>query len=65
MQVVIDKATTGGVLEKFLEFLYTGNYSRRNSLTDEDIQQLFDLAEHHKLTRWTALLPLTGTRGTP
>ncbi|CAL5229132.1 g12401 [Coccomyxa viridis] len=54
--VVIDKATTGGVLEKFLEFLYTGHYSRRNSLTDEDIQQLFDLAEHHKLTRLSDLL---------
>ncbi len=51
MQVVIDKATTGSVLKKFLEFLYTGDYDRSSSLTDEDLQQLLDLADHHKVTR--------------
>ena len=39
----------------FLEFLYTGKYTLRRSLSDEDLHQLLQLAEHHKLTRWVAL----------
>lgn len=60
MQVVIDKATTGGELKRFLEFLYTGKYTcTRNRLTDEDLQQLLQLAEHHKLTRYLPAFHLT------
>ncbi len=55
-QVAINEAPTGSILKVFLYFLYTGEYDSNGLKTDEELQQLLQLAEHYTLTRYRPIL---------
>lgn len=55
-QVAINEAPTGSVLKVFLYFLYTSEYDLNELKTDEELQQLLQLVEHYKMTRYWPLL---------
>ena len=50
--MAINEAPTGSVLKVFLHFPYTGEYDSNGLKTDEELQQLLQLAEHYKLIRY-------------